>query len=133
MTPYCRTLLLLTATALWLSPSVGIAGTPPEVIGTGELRDCLYTPRIKSTRVLDDRTVLFFTMGRAVYRNVLAHRCATLGFHEAFLYRTHGTQLCDTDTIEVFTGHQGAAGAACALSKFERVEIVKPQGRAAMR
>lgn len=108
-------------------------GTPPEIIGTGEMRSCISTLRIKSTRVLDDRTILFFTKGRDVYRNVLQHRCATLDFHEAFVYRTHSNELCDSDVIEVFTGHEGAGGGACGLSKFERVEIAKPQGRAAMR
>lgn len=105
----------------------------PEVIGTGDTKHCLKTHQIQSTLVVDDRTILFFTKGREVFRNVMKHGCPNLDFYQAFIYKVRNSEVCDTDYIEVFQGHIGIGGPTCGLGEFERVEIVKPQGRAAAR
>lgn len=82
-------------------------------------RDCVTTHTLRSTAVLDDRTILFQLRDGSVWKNTLDFSCASLGFHEAFSYESHGSQLCDMDTIKVFQPF-GNAGASCRLGKFER-------------
>lgn len=113
------------------SASVGIAGQHGAMgknawmaaRPSGKPESCLWLPRIRETRVRDDRTIDFYTRDGRVYRNVLPHSCPSLGFERAFSYSTSLTQLCSTDIITVL--HQGGAvmrGASCGLGSFQPVQ-----------
>ena len=82
------------------------------------VRDCLTTSQVRSTAVLDDKTILFEMRDRSVWKNSLDFGCPSLGFYEAFSYETYGSRLCDMDYIQVF--ENGRVGASCGLGKFER-------------
>lgn len=62
---------------------------------------CLWTPRIDRTKVIDDRTILFYTRNGKVYRNILERQCPGLGRAGRFAYRVTTTQLCNVDNITV--------------------------------
>jgi hypothetical protein len=96
-----------------------------------ETRDCLNTTRIKTTAVLDDKTILFEMRDGSVWQNTLKLKCPSLGFNEAFIYESRGSQLCAIDTIQVFDRH--IVGARCGLSKFQSVEGSLKQLRAAFK
>lgn len=83
-----------------------------------EVRDCLTTTQLRTTSVLDDRTILFEMRDRSVWKNSLDSVCPSLGFYEAFSYESFGSRLCDLDYIKVF--ENGRIGASCGLGKFER-------------
>lgn len=47
---------------------------------------CVYRPNIDHTRVLDDRTILFFMRDRAIYQNTLKDQCYSLKSVNRFAY-----------------------------------------------
>src|SRR3954471_23930568 len=61
--------------------------------------DCGEVHRIRSTRVLDDRTIDFELSDGRILRNALPHQCPNLGFEESFSYSTSLSRLCSVDTI----------------------------------
>lgn len=115
--------------ALAASTSLGIAGQHDAkgkkawmaARPVGKPENCLWLPRIRETRVRDDRTIDFYTRDGQVYRNTLPYSCPSLGFEQAFSHETSLTQLCSTDIITVI--HQGAVmrGASCGLGSFQPV------------
>ncbi len=95
-------------------------------------RDCVTTHALRSTAVLDDKTILFQLRDGSVWKNTLDFSCPALGFTEAFSYEINGSQLCDLDTIKVFEPY-GPQGASCGLGKFERQVGTMRELRAAAR
>ena len=95
-------------------------------------RDCVTTHSLRSTAVLDDQTILFQLRDGSVWKNTLDFSCPSLGFNESFSYESHGSQLCDLDTIKVFEPF-GISGASCGLGKFERQKGTMRELRAAAR
>jgi hypothetical protein len=93
----------------------------------GEARNCLSTMNIRSTRVIDNSTIDFTTVGGKVYRNTLPHNCPSLGFEQRFSYRTSTSQLCNVDTIRVLQSYGGRIqeGGGCGLGKFQPMEKVQ--------
>jgi hypothetical protein len=84
--------------------------------------DCVDLVRIRSTHVLDDRTIDFEMTDGDTYRNVLPHSCPSLGFEEAFSYKTSLSRLCAVDFITVLDQAGGLhRGASCGLGKFQPV------------
>ena len=81
---------------------------------------CVSVSRIDTTRVLDDRNVLFFMRGGKIYRNFLPRRCPGLSRRDAFSYRTSSSRLCDVDTITLLqlAGSGFIPGPSCGLGKF---------------
>lgn len=92
-----------------------------EKIGAPE--NCVNRSQIRSTNVVDDRTIDFKMVGGKVYRNTLPNRCPGLGFEEAFSYRTSINQLCNVDIIRVLRNFGGRIdeGTACGLGKFQQI------------
>jgi hypothetical protein len=92
----------------------------------GEAKDCISLTQIRSSSVIDDRTIDFKMTGGKVYRNTLPYSCPSLGFEERFSYRTSINQLCSVDTIRVLQsfGSQLQEGAGCGLGKFQPMEKV---------
>ena len=59
----------------------------------GKAKDCVTISQIRSTRVIDNKTIDFTMAGGKVYRNTLPYSCPSLGFEQRFSYRTSTSQL----------------------------------------
>lgn len=109
----------------------GTNDDPPEELDnyevTGQTENCLGIGRIRQTRVLDDQHILFIMRGGATYLSKLPHRCARLGFNEAFTYATSLSQLCNTDIITVIDRHGGITASSCGLGIFQELSEITPE------
>ena len=125
------------ALAMGLALSIGAAEPAPNEPGRAEAGEsaeaavlCVNLARIRSTRVLDDRTILFEMSGGETLVNRLPNRCPGLGFEKRFAYKTSLSQLCNTDIITVITSM--GRGASCGLGTFSPYvppeEVEKPGG-----
>ena len=92
----------------------------------GEPKNCVTTSQIRSTKVIDRRTIDFRMVGGKTYRNILSQSCPGLKFEERFSYRTSINQLCSVDIVRVLhdQGGQLYEGAGCGLGKFQMVEKI---------
>jgi hypothetical protein len=103
-----------------------IAGTAVQAQEGEELdrtpTNCLTVGRIDRDVAINDRIILFYVKGGAVYRNDLQGSCTILQLGETrltYLYRTQTarlTQLCDVDMITIDTPEHRRN--ACELGKF---------------
>jgi hypothetical protein len=87
-------------------------------------RRCVTIARIRSTDILDDRTILFYLRGnKEVYRTYLPRECPGLERADRFSYRTHNGQLCDVDTITVLEeiGLSLSPTFTCRLGEFHPI------------
>lgn len=87
-------------------------------------QDCVTLSRVRTTRVVDDRTILFFMRNRnVVYRNDLPRECPRLARENRFSYESRFGRLCDVDLIRVLEtfGARIQTGAACRLGKFHPI------------
>lgn len=84
---------------------------------------CISLNRIQTSDVIDDKRILFETVGGDYYLNELPHKCPGLAFEESFMYRTSIGQLCDMDivTVLVNAGFGLQSGASCGLGMFQPV------------
>ncbi|MEQ8233119.1 MAG: hypothetical protein RLW61_07895 [Gammaproteobacteria bacterium] len=91
---------------------------------TGERMRCLSLARIRATRVLDERHILFRVGAGTWYLNALPRDCHALDRHDALWLDTRTPRLCDLDWVRVIEPPAGIAprGPACGLGVFERVE-----------
>ena len=80
-------------------------------------QDCVPLNQIRSTNVIDDRTIDFHMSGGVVLRNRLPQACSGLGFERRFSYRTSLSRLCSVDIITVLDSN-GRRGASCGLGSF---------------
>ncbi len=88
-----------------------------------QLENCISASRIRSTSIIDDRTIIFYMNQRKIYVNHLPHRCAGLKIAGTFSYRLRGSQLCNVDTITVTRMMGGGinTGPSCGLGHFRPV------------
>lgn len=100
----------------------------PEVRAIGAPKNCVSTYAIRSTNIIDNRTIDFKMSGGKTYRNTLAHSCPSLKFEDRFSYHTSTSQLCNVDIIRVLNDFGGrlSEGAGCGLGKFQQIERVTP-------
>ena len=87
---------------------------------------CVTTHQIRSTRIVDDRTIDFEMNGKKLYRNILPYSCPGLKSEERFSYRLTNSQLCSVDIIRVLNDFGGRLqeGAGCGLGTFQQIEKV---------
>ena len=90
----------------------------------GEREMCLDVVRIKETRILDDQTILFETVGGAIYISRLPARCSGLRIAGAFSYGTAISKLCKQDIIAVVESGSGL-GSRCGMGEFIRIKDVR--------
>ena len=86
--------------------------------------NCVSLSRIDHTRIVDDRTILFYMKGSDIYVNRLPRRCPGLKRADSYLYKTSLTQLCNVDTITVlqrFGGPGFTPGPSCGLGFYEPI------------
>lgn len=86
-------------------------------------QDCIRTSRTRSTRVIDDQTILFYMRGGQVFRNDMPNHCPGLAREDTFAYETRVGRLCQIDTITVLEDFGGrfVRGATCRLGEFSRI------------
>ncbi len=100
----------------------------------GEPVNCINTRQIRSTHVIDDRTIHFFMTNRRMYRNELPFACSGLGFQRAFKHNSRMSQLCSVNSITVVQpGMRSGTGVSCPLGRFQPMKPVPaaPAGPAA--
>lgn len=113
--------MAVAAAASFGALTLGTAMADEEPDGVAER--CIRLNLIRSTTVVDDRTILFYMRGGGVYVNYLPHKCPNLGREERFSYRVPTNQLCDVDTITVLQnfGFGLSPGASCKLGPFDPI------------
>ncbi len=82
--------------------------------------NCISVNRIRSTKVIDDETILFYMRGGDIYQNILDRDCPRLEQNNRFMYETFGGRLCEIDTITVLEQFGGGLdrGFTCPLGGF---------------
>ena len=126
-----KSVLFAVAALAGIGGSFAVAGDSKdkkqvEIKKIGEPINCVNLRNIRSTNVVDDRTIDFKMNGGKTYRNDLGSKCPSLGFEERFSYRTSLNQLCNVDIIRVLHNYGGRLqeGAGCGLGKFQQIEKV---------
>lgn len=118
--------LMLAGTAMAFPPRDAV------LVPAGEPVNCVQTPQIRSTRVVDDKTIDFDMGGGRILRNTLPHSCPSLGFEKAFAYSTSIARLCNVDIITVIRQGGGPMrGASCGLGVFQPVKVQAEKPEAA--
>lgn len=120
----------MSATAVTFAETPATAGSPVSTATqatmqsrSDDVQNCVNLGHIKSTRVLDNKTILFNMNGGKKLVNRLPHTCHGLKFEKRFGYKTSLHQLCNVDTIFVVTSY--GRGATCGLGMFEK--YVEPE------
>jgi hypothetical protein len=84
-------------------------------------RKCITTARIRTTDILDDRTIIFHMRGnQEVYRVYLPNECPGLARNDRFAYQARNSQICNVDLITVLEQIGGRLDATftCRLGEF---------------
>jgi hypothetical protein len=112
-TAFC-VLILMSAVATW-------AQDAGDIDEGGER--CIDTRQIRTTRIIDNRNVLFYMRDRTIYHNELPHACSGLRRGKAISYRTSLSKLCSIDTITVLDNYGAGMtqGPSCGLGKFRPI------------
>ena len=111
-------ILILLACLLSLS-----AGRPSvaDDVKSENSQKCISTRTLKSTRIVDDRNILFFRPGKTVYLNILPKACPGLSKYGLFTYGGMAGNVCARDTIRVIDNNNGSPGRACLLGYFHKM------------
>lgn len=86
---------------------------------TGKMLNCISLPRIRSTQILDDQTILFKLTDKSVYLNEFPHACPQLKSMDAYTHRSSLNKICSLDSIRVLDTTLVQELAGCSLGKFE--------------
>ena len=88
-----------------------------------EPENCVSIARIRSTRIVDDSTILFYMNDGTIFVNHLPRRCSGLRINDAFGYATSLTVLCNVDVIHVLRNLGGdlVSGPTCGLGMYQPV------------
>ena len=108
--------------ALALIAAVGTNRAFAQDDSASVVQTCIYRTGIDHTKVLDDRTILFFMHNRTKYRNTLLGTCPGLRAENHFIYgQDMANSLCKGNVINVLTYEFGRAtrGASCWLGMFQ--------------
>lgn len=101
------------------APSLPLAAQEDEALDRTP-RDCVAVSRIRRTKIVDDKTILFYMRGGSVYQNILERDCPRLEREGRFMYEVRSYRLCDIDTITVLDrfGSGFGRGFTCRLGEF---------------
>ncbi|HUQ13743.1 MAG TPA: hypothetical protein VM055_05645 [Novosphingobium sp.] len=66
----------------------------------GEPRDCIYLPRIRSSRIID-RTAIVYEDGATLWVNRPDSGASTLDDDDVQVTDVHGSQLCSIDVVRL--------------------------------
>lgn len=84
---------------------------------------CISVSQLRSTRVVDDKNILFYMRGNTIYQNILPRQCHGLAREDRFSYRVSTGQLCQIDSIRVLysLGSELREANACSLGYFHEI------------
>lgn len=100
----------------------GGADTPAGYTRTGTFETCIRTPDIKTSRILNDRQILFEMAGGEAWLNE-PKNCPALSKSLALAYDATTGQLCTTTIVTLIDpGSSVESRGACGLEKFEKLE-----------
>ncbi|WP_308911686.1 DUF6491 family protein [Pseudokordiimonas caeni] len=85
---------------------------------TGEVKRCVPLRELRSSSILDEKTIFFRTNNARGYLVEMANRCPRLAFEERFAYKTSLGSLCSHDIITVIDSF-GRDWASCGLADFQ--------------
>ena len=116
-------LKILPLLAILAIPAVADEDNSDEVLADQESKRCISVRSVRSTRVIDDNTVLFYMRGKDIYLNSLRTNCTRLSREGRFSYTVHASSLCELDRIRILmdTGFGLQEGRSCALGRFQPV------------
>jgi hypothetical protein len=90
------------------------------------VQTCIYQPNIDHTKILDDRTILFFMRTHVTYQNILPEQCYSLYQEKRFTYGSASMhRLCAGNLIMVLTDLTPGSmsrGSSCKLGLFVQVD-----------
>lgn len=85
----------------------------------GEPVNCIPLRLADNTIRVSDDILLYRVSKRLVYRNDLANSCPGLARNDDIIVvRTYGSQLCDSDILQLVDRTSGISGGACSLGQF---------------
>ena len=93
--PSCRRSL-----AFWSAAAIAavVLGQPAQADDRDDeprvAKSCLYQNELKSTKVLDDRNILFVTRNGQSYANVLPRQCPSLRRNSLLNYTFESRRIC---------------------------------------
>lgn len=114
-------MLLLLAWLLALSASAQTGRDTKETVDI-ESKECLATRQIKSSVVIDDANILFFTRGNSVYHNRLPEACKGLLRYKTFSYEQIAGRICEADLISVFRNTDANIIRRCRIGNFDSMD-----------
>jgi len=81
---------------------------------------CINVRSVRSTEVVDQRTILFHMRGGRIFANHLSWDCPTLAREKRFSYSLSTSRLCNVDVVTVIEGYGRSirSGAPCGLGMF---------------
>lgn len=84
---------------------------------------CIYVHRIDQTRIVDDRSILFFMRDRTVLQNMLPNSCGGLRTTDRIKYDVVLGQLCANEMITQLVDVGGyAPGTLCKIGMFVPID-----------
>jgi hypothetical protein len=98
-----------------------LADINKKYVATGEVKACIGIRRARGTKIIDDKTIFFESLGRRGYMNHLNGKCAGLAREERFSFSTSITRLCRGEIITVLDGF-GRPWGSCSLGEFEEMK-----------
>lgn len=110
--------------SLWLAAAALCFGSSAQAAAPGEPSEsveCIRLDSLRTTHVVDERTLLFEMRDGTTYRNLLPRACPGIAVEERFLYRVSQNRLCALDYITVVEnrGFGLFQGASCRLGRFD--------------
>lgn len=90
---------------------------------------CISMGRVRTTTVVDERSILFYLRGGRIYLNILDRTCLGLHRNGTFTYSVQSgaryVRLCDSDTITVL--ESAGRGFNCGLGEFHPVSELQAE------
>ena len=87
--------------------------------------NCISLQSIRSTHVVDDRTITFVISNNRMFANTLPRACQGLGRNRGFTHNSRTTQLCAVNSITVVQhGGNRMASPSCGLGQFQPMKPV---------
>ncbi len=79
---------------------------------------CIDASDRSNMRIIDDRTIVYQSVGRRLWRNDLPERCPGLDRDPLLIVEQFGTQLCANDRVRAQDRLSDIPGPYCRLGKF---------------
>lgn len=92
----------------------------------GEPVDCIYTPRVISTRVYD-KTAIVYDTGNTIYVNRPDSGVRTLDDNDIMVTTPTGSQLCNVDIVRMIDRTAGFFRGSVSLGQFVPYKKVKAE------